>query len=356
MLISFFNGVLWLFAGYIFARLFVRFLPFDKDALNYELKRDVYAYVWLFMFASALLLKAFAPSSVDAIFPLLSWQIALLFILSAFIYFAFLTENKKFLYLCVAVSSVLAAYLLTPQTDHFFGIILPYVWVIVCLSALVFVLTLASYLLAALVGVYALFVSVFLISAGFLSLAGGLPVWLGVTAVLWAGLWIGIYQFNAEPQKITLNTGASLSMGFLLSCFMLKANAEMAGSSVLILFSFIIAELILSAYRRYILRSEETNLALNTSHFIAYQQVLNGAPVYVLVLKIGIINGALALFQLYSENAFSLPVLALVINLWMLSKMFEPEEKKTFKQLNQDFVKDLKSGIETLKDALKKDK
>ena len=341
--------------GFIFS--LPMFVYVSKNTLyEYKIKNDVWIYMWFFSLFCTSALYFILPDFKDMIYDLEYGKIVAVFALAAFIYIAFLLENKLLMYMVMALSSAIVTFLVPDNVSIFEGYI-PLWSERLIVFASVFFITFFAKILNGLPAIFAIFILSGLFGMMCLSGFGGVPLLFGIFAALLGGMWLGFLRFNWYPSEIVLNEGACASAGFLLSGFLLLGTIELSGSSILVLLSYLFAEIIWVLIRSYLWRIKEPDLYNNTAYFVCYTKDISLDAILVSVVKIGIINIIFSCFQLYAPNPFSMPIFTLVVNLWLLNMLYHASENNlSFRETNEAFVDDVKKGLSTVKEAFKRRK
>ena len=333
------------------------FLYICKDiSAEYKIKKDVWVYMWFLSLFFVSALYCVLPDFKDMIYNLKYKNIIAVFTLAALIYVAFLLEIKKLLYIVMVVSSAIVV-LLIPEHTLLFENVIP-VWaerLVIFIS--LFLITFFAGILNAMPAIFSIFVLTVLSGVAILSILGGVPLFMGLTASVLCGIWLGYLRFNWDSREVSLNSGACASAGFLLAGFLLLGSMELSGPSMLILISYLSAETLWAVIRRYIWRIKEPELYYNTVYFVCYTKDISADAIMFSITKIGIVNVIFSCFQLYAPNSFSIPFCSLIINLWLLNMLYHASDNSlTFAQANENFLGELKEGFNLVKKSLKRRK
>lgn len=322
---------------------------------EYDIKKDVWIYMWGLTFAGVCLLSHFMPDFNDTIISLKAKSIIIPFALSALIYVIFLLETDWLLYLSIGVSSAVMSYII-PEDAVLFNNLPMYTEKII-VFLFIFWVTFFAKILNGMSAVFAIFVLTILGGVCLISFIGGLPLGFGLICSYIAGLWLGFLRYNWYPSEIYLNDGACTSAGFLIACLFLYCSFEYATGSMLILLAYLFTEILWVTIREYILRIKEPDFYINTSYYVSYTKDISAHAILMALVKIGMINVIFAGFQVYAPNIFSLPLFALIADLWLINMLFHAsEEKLSFKQTNQAVINEVKNNLKTIKDTIKSGK
>ncbi len=338
--------------GFVASRLTLGILVNKMQGRSYALKYDAWLYMLGLFSLGSLSVAYFTPAFHDQIVSLSLSSVILTVFLAAFIYAAFTLDNPWILNGTIILSVIALLYLLPPE-----NIVLSAAYPLLAdrliLFAFLLFLTRASTILNAQNGIFLIYALTFCFGLMFMATLGGVPLILGGLAAVIGGILSGFFNINALREKIALNKGACISASFLLSALALYASAEYAFSATFILGSYLLIEFIWATANYFLHRHNSTELSQETAYNMLLSQNSSLYAVWIALAKIGLVNIILACFQLYAPNRFSLPIFALILNLWLLSRLlsaFEPPA--TFKAANKQLVDTIKQGI---KEAFRKD-
>ena len=327
----------------------------NSELEEYTLKKDIFLYMFLMFLIGSLSIGFCLPHFHDFVVPLKTAQIAAAFFFAAIIYFLFLLETNKLLDSSVLALSILSAFLFISKDSLALVDFIPYQLEVLGIGLLIALFVLSAKILIALPSLYSCFSSMVLIGLILISLVGGLPSYIVLFSCLMLGAWVAVLQTNFFEFKFKINEGAMMSANFLLGMLFLIGVNEFAAPSMLILATYLLAELIWALIITYILRRPVPDLYLNACYYKAFQNNTPLENIRAFIFRVSTINIALALFQLYSPNLFTLPFLCFLINFWLISKLYHSDkEPQTLKQANADFVQNIKNEIKNIKQTLKK--
>jgi len=328
----------------------------NTELSDYQFKKDPYIYIFLMLALGIISVSFIPPAFQNAITPLKISQIIGAFCFSALIYLLFLFETNKLLNFSILSLSILSAFLfLNPDSLLLSKTISP------SIERLIVGIILAGFVFSAktligLPGIFSCFVIVFSSGLAIIALAGGLPIYILLVATLVLGVATSLFQSNRFDFYLKTNEGSLMSFFFLLGSLLLIGINEFAAPSVLILMTYPLSELIWCLIAQYILRRKSPDLYVHATYFVAYKKETDLTAVQGFVFKIGVINGALSLFQLYSPNIFTLPFLTFLINFWLISKLYNVEQPiPTLNQANTQLIQNIKDEITNVKQNFKKD-
>lgn len=351
MLITLTSAIGIFFATYILTFFVANFLGIKGDvAASYLFKKDPFVYIFflLLVFFGAIFFST--PYFHDIIVPPGFLWLGISFLFAGLIYFLFLLETDLLLDVAVFVFSVLSAFLFANKTALTDLAPVPWQLSALAIGLIIGLVTLGAKVLIGLSGVFSLVMATLSFGLFLVSCAGGAPLYLGLMALAISGIFTCVFRFNGWQLQLQINEGAVMSATFLFCMLLLCTANEFAAPSALILTLYIVAELLWSLFRQYVFRKKEPDLYFNSVYFSAFEKGTDLAVVYMLVLKICIVNIVLAVFQLYAQNAYTLPILALIIDFWFLSKISGiGQAEQSLKDVNEHFIQNIKSEIKDIK-------
>lgn len=327
------------FITYIATMLIRQFLYAKNDMQIYKFKKDPYLYIFCILATSFFSVFFITPDFSDSVAsePMSAFFLFTNFILAALIYVCFLLEIKKPLIAMIFISSLLSSFLfINPDSLPSISFI-PWQLEVLGIGLLMGAVTFSAKLLIGLPGIFSLIMSMSSLGLIIISAAGGLPLIISLMATAFFGIFASTFQFNRQEVTLPINEGAMMSATFLFCTLLLQGINELAAPSMFILIIYFIVELLWSLFKQYILSNKEPDLYFNTIYWSAFQKGLFVSSVHTILFKLCIVNIILATFELHMPNAVSLPLLAFVINCWLLSKMYnidkiepsQPLPKKT---------------------------
>jgi len=345
------------FFGYVLTLFVGKFLSFKNDALeSYQFTKDPYIYIFLILLTGFVFVGFFAADFKDLIVPFRFIWLLASFLFAGVIYFLFLLGIDKLVNLGVILLSFVGAFGFVDRSSAL-DLIPVAPWLTIAGIAIIMsMITLSARVLIGLPGIFAMVMVMLSLGLILIACAGGVPFYLGLMAAVMFGVFACVFQFNKWERQLKINEGAVISFMFLFCMLLLQGVNELAASSMFILTIYVLLELLWSSFFYYLLRSREPHLFYDTVYFSIFERGVLLSSVYTVVFKLCAINIVFALFQLYAQNAFTLPCLGLVINFWLLSKVFYADnETKSIKEINKNFVEDVKKEIVEIKQHLKKD-
>lgn len=325
------------------------FSAWNTTDTTYLIKHDPFIYIFFTTLVGTFLIYWFTPDLSDSVSPLSNLQTVLPFLASALLYICYLladSNRRIYTFLCIFFGALICSSSINLQASPLNDTI-PIPFQIIGIALFITCVTLSSKLLIGLPSIFSLFIVTGLLGITLLSFLGGLPFLFALFACFSLGIWFAVYQNNRFQKNILLNDYALMSTTLLICTLFAHAISEFSGPSVLILTFYPLSELLCALFTAYILNQKEQDLYLNTAYIHAYRQGASISVLQTLLLKISILNIALASFQLYSVNSFTLPLVGLLLNLWLLSKLYASdvpplttEDSKESKGIQQNDEKD----------------
>ena len=184
-----------------------------------------------------------------------------------------------------------------------------------------------------------------------MAIFGACPAYVALSAAILLGALSGYLSVNFYEVKIEIDDAAAIAISYMVCSLLLLNMGELCLPSCIILTSVFWAELIVALWRRYfVIRAG--SLAESTN-YCAAAQLLTPKTLTVSILKICGIVMFISWFQLYSINGYSLLIVSLLVALWLNNSIALPNGgKQSLKEINQNFVADLKQNISEAKEAL----
>ena len=323
---------------------------------SYKWYRDTSVFLALLLFGGMSAIFYNAPDMYDVAAPVAWYVLPAVFLTAGLLYVVFWFEIVWLTRAAVLAASVLLACMLPSNCLIFEGLV-P-LWADRILASLaVFVFVSGAEYINLLAGVFGVQAAAISAGIGILALLGGAPLYLGAIGVYAAGVWLGFLNLNWFPSKVYINSGTCMAAAYVSAWMLLQGAAELAGPSVLILAMFFFSEIIWAVAQKFVFGQNTVDLSENTACYEAFSKGVAVPAIGVAVAKINVVNVILAMFQLYSANSFSVPIFAFLINLWLLGILYNANEGvKSLKEANKDFVRDVKSGIDSIKKSFNKNK
>lgn len=327
----------------------------DEKMPVYRFKTDPYIYTFLMLLIGFCVIGWLSSGCQDCVFGFDFKLIATTFLFAGLIYALFLLEMEKLSVLAVFVFSIVNAFCFIQKDALMATNVIPWQAEVLAVGVFLGLVTYSSKMFIGLSGAFSLMISMMSLGVVLIAYAGGIPWFIGFMGVAMTGVFICIFQYNRQSVKFQLNEGAVMSATFIFCSLLLQGVNEFAAPSMFILTIYMLMELLFGLFKQYALRKKEPDLYLHAFYWQAVERGFSVYGVHVLLIKLCIMNILLALFELYSPNVVTLPVAAVFINCWLLSKVYYADRKMTLKEVNREFVDNVKKEIANLKKHLKKD-
>lgn len=191
-----------------------------------------------------------------------------------------------------------------------------------------------------------------LLGVSLLSAIGGAPVYLALISAALIGALSAYLGVNLHKVKIEFDTLSCVVLAFLLSNIFMFDMGEMSFGSCLIFSMVFWAEWVFAVWKKLFI-SKSGNLIEN-SHIYMAAQKLTLATLMSNIFKVGLVCLFFGWFQLFSVNQYSLPIISFFVALWLSSSMGANliQTPKTLKQINAEFVADIKQNLKETKDTI----
>ncbi len=350
-------GLLLMCAGFICSGVMLNLYANKANiGTEYVFYKDPWLGMFVLTFISIFSVCYLVPDFNDIIVPFGAGPVWALACLAFLVYVAFLLENDKLFYIVLAAASLCLVFMMPDDVLIFDGL-LSYYLDRLASAFLIFVFSASAQWLNNMAGVFSM--QSVALTAGLWGIAiiGGVSRVLGFVGAVLAGVWLGYLILNRYPSKVAINNGACSSAAFVFSGLMLDGAVELAGPSMVILAMYPLTEIIWAVVRRYVFGIKQRDWSENTAYMSIADKGVEAEAVSIAVGKIGVVNVVLACFQLFSVNGFSIPLFAFAVDLWLLGMLYNIDEKnKSFKEINQDFIGNVKSGLRDIKKSVRKGK
>ena len=189
-----------------------------------------------------------------------------------------------------------------------------------------------------------------------LSLFDAAPAFYGLTGLALLCINGSFLAYNWFPAKITLSNNSCKIFGFMLGGIMTFAGSENLAPCFAIILTIFALELLQSIFKKLSLRNRYADLNTNTICYQAHISGLTPNQVCFAIFKVQILFIILGCFQAYLPNNYSLPIASLFLAAWFLNKLKNWDEPtQSLKEINQEFVSDLRQNINDIKNSLKRD-
>lgn len=334
-----------LFGGFAINRLVLHWLPQTELNTKYRPLTDPWLYMWLVLSAGMFSVFYFIPHNFDFIAEFGAINLVAWFSLALIIYIVFLFEIDWLTFLAIVVASITVTFLI-PDNELIFHGYLPFWADRLAVVVILALMTFGTSLLNGMAGLYPMQMIIAGLGLTVMGFLGGLPIMIGFLGAFMAGVWLGYLHLNRYPADLFINDGAALSGGFILACILLQGAIEFAGSSMIVLCMYIVAELTFALVNRYFFHQDRANFQENTSYWNTFNEGVEIRAMTFGIFRIMVINLILSLFQLYIPNSYSMLIFAFIVDLWLMNIMYRASGGTiTFKQANKEFLENIKKSF-----------
>ena len=179
-----------------------------------------------------------------------------------------------------------------------------------------------------------------------LLLVGSTPAYIAFCGALLLGIYWAYLTLNYYDVKIDLDDGACVVMSYLVCNLLLMNLGEFCFTSCMIFTMFLWMEIVVAIWQRLMvthsgLLRENTNCYNATDIFTLQGLTVNILRVCVVLLFMG-------WFQLFAVNQYSLLIVSFALALW-LGNFNGKSGRATLKEINKEFMSELKQNIEETK-------
>lgn len=183
---------------------------------------------------------------------------------------------------------------------------------------------------------------------GFLS---AVPAFLMLISATLLGGLCSYLAINLHTVKIELDNASCTALAFIIGNVILLDTGEYSFVSCLIFTIPFWVEFSVALWRKYITDKSGT-LEENTNYKMA-AEYLSMQALILNVAKICIFTLFLGFFQMFSVNSYSLLIVSFALILWFNNSMGQAiSTRSSLKEINQEFVKNLKQNIEEAKSSI----
>lgn len=185
-----------------------------------------------------------------------------------------------------------------------------------------------------------------------LNLFGGAPMYSALCAAFLAGLLLAYMAPNFYNEKLVFEDGACVGTAFLICSILLLQLGEFSFPSCVIFTSVFAAELLVALWNKFSVNHGGTLLE-NTFYYKA-AQIRTAYVLSLDILKISAISLFFGCFQMSAVNTYSVFIISVLITMWLNSSIAKNRGKQSIREINRDFVDEVKQNISETKEALKK--
>lgn len=181
-----------------------------------------------------------------------------------------------------------------------------------------------------------------------------LPMFIGLIGLAIA-VSFSVYAFYGDSLKASdALVGA---VGFFLSYIIIISGQEISINSVILFASFFFVEIFIALIKKATSLEKYKDISANMYHVQAKESNVPEDLMKSILIKIMIASVFMGGFQIFSNNSYSIPVFSVIAIIWFLFSLKNWQEKNvSFKEVNKNIIKEVKSNIQDVKDVMKKDK
>lgn len=183
------------------------------------------------------------------------------------------------------------------------------------------------------------------------------PLMLCIFSTILLGASLSFLTFNLHPSYLRLTNGACQALGFIIAWLLVKLIPEQSVTCGLVLSTYFICECIFALFQAALPQNKDKNIYKYTSYHMAVSSGLKASDTAYSIMKITALLIILSGFQAFSANTFSIPALACVTSIWFMHRLINWKDgTKSLKEINKDFISDVKENIDDIKKQITKDK
>ena len=191
---------------------------------------------------------------------------------------------------------------------------------------------------------------------GLLAFLGALPILTGSCAGILLAVTAALAIYNWYPAELSLTSAGCQALGFLIGWLFILTAEEGAATCCLILSLYYLTEIIWAAILKFSRKQQHQIMENNTVYYQVNISGLSPANICENIFKLDAMLVIFAGFQIYAPNNYSIPSLGIILTLWFIAHLRNWQEPiRSFKELNQDLMKDIHDNVENFKKKMNKD-
>lgn len=187
-----------------------------------------------------------------------------------------------------------------------------------------------------------------------LFLTGAVPTLFGFYGGIIISIFTALFIFNRYPAQIKLDDAFIKGFAFILVWLLVKCGQEISIAASLILIGFLIMEVFFATAKKLTFFDKYKDIEKNTFQYEASILGFHPNTIKNAVIKILMISIFLSACQLFSPNDFSVIIFSMIVITWLLFQMKVERQAKKLKNINKNFVKDMKENINEIKNLVNK--
>lgn len=293
-------------------------VPNDIFPEDYEFQLDPFWYVFGVMFLGCSVVYFVFPKLPDMIHEYHYLSLFLPFVFGGIIYLAYVFGSNLTVNLLTFGLGLIISYLQPDDFQLFPDQLAPWQDKL-AVAFILFFISKGLGLLNGLPAIASMQFSAVMISAALLAHFSAIPQILGIIALTLLGCMLAFCFFSWPPEKLVISHGGFSAFGFIMGCFMLTSATEFADAPMCIAASYLITEVGVAFYNRFICGDKAEYLYMSTSYYKTSQDEQYSLGVARGILKVLTIDVVLSVLQIAATARFALPVFSIALNLWILS-------------------------------------
>jgi len=242
---------------------------------------------------------------------------------------------NKVSFLFLAAACWLSAYLL-PYDFSLYGLEIEPIYQKYAVGVSWFFIAIGCYFFSRQEGLLSEFVILFSLIMLIFYILSGISLIQLLYAAAFLGISSGYLLYNWKPAQINMNIPSALSFGFLFGFLVVGCSAEGLWLPTQIIVSYLYV-----AMAMYFLQK---------TSFIENNERDKNEVVFC--IQIMPILAIIAIFQMYATTTKTIYIVAVMILLWLRNRYFF--KKKSFKEINNNVVENIKTSIDDLRNFLDK--
>ncbi len=212
------------------------------------------------------------------------------------------------------------------------------------------------YVLNGIDGILPIFNSSYFAMLILLSVFDAAPLLYGMIGLSLFTVNTGFMVVNWFPAKISLSNNSCKIFGFMIGSIIVFCSTENLAPCFAVILTIFVLELLQSLIKKFSLRERYADLETNTICYQAHIKGLTPEQVCFSISKIEIIFIIMGCFQAYLPNAYSLPIVSIILAAWFLERLKNwNEPKQNLKEINQEFMDDLRQNINEIKNKINRE-
>lgn len=289
-------------------------------------------------------------NALDALVPLFYIHLAVFFVsVLCFILFCHYCSSNIAQYAVLLALCLLNAFIL-PNDINLFGYIFP-AWAEKILIAVIWSLFAQMYfIMNGVNGVVSLQSLSVCLGIMIITVMGMLPIVYGCYSGIFIAIFLAFSLISNYPTSLTLTTSQSRVVGLIIGWLGLLTAIEGAGSCFIVLSMYYIYEMVVACLKRLSFQRQFKILNNNTFYAQLADAGISPKNINNVISRINLIIIMLACFQMYSNNEYTIPIVAFFMVFWLSSKIISPEQSNSHILLTSSLLSLLRKNKDEKKD------